>query len=61
MDVTGIGNKRIITVTGQRFATLGENKAVILVPDVVACDGLIHIVDSVLVTPGGCLFTGRHM
>jgi len=38
---------------------LGSNQAVVLVPDVVACDGLIHIVDSVLITPG--LTTLRQM
>lgn len=52
VDITGIGNKRIITLEGQRFAFLGGNKAVVLVPDLVACDGLLHIVDSVLITPG---------
>ena len=30
---------------------LGRNQAVVLAPDLVACDGLIHIVDSVLITP----------
>lgn len=34
-----------------RFAMLGRNQAVVLAPDLVACDGLIHIVDSVLITP----------
>jgi hypothetical protein len=52
VDITCIGNKRIITLEGQRFAFLGGNKAVILTPDLVACDGLLHIVDSVLITPG---------
>jgi hypothetical protein len=52
VDITGVGNKRIITLKGQRFAFLGGNNAVILVPDIVACDGLLHIVDSVLITPG---------
>ena len=36
---------------GHRFAMLGRNQAVVLAPDLVACDGLIHIVDSVLITP----------
>lgn len=51
VDVTCIGNKRIITIEGQRYAVLGRNQAVVLVPDIVACDGLIHIVDSVMITP----------
>ena len=34
-----------------RCALLGRNQAVVLAPDLVACDGLIHIVDSVLITP----------
>ena len=59
VDITCVGNKRFITVKGQRFAVLGSNQAVVLVPDVVACDGLIHIVDSVLITPG--LTTLRQM
>ena len=52
VDITCIGNKRIITLEGQRFAFLGGNKAVVLTPDLIACDGLLHIVDSVLITPG---------
>ena len=36
---------------GPRFALLGRNQAVVLVPDIVACDGVLHIVDSVLITP----------
>ena len=48
VDITCIGNKRIITLEGQRFAFLGGNKAVVLTPDLIACDGLLHIVDSVL-------------
>jgi len=50
-DITCIGNKRIVTIIGQRYAVLGQNQAVVLVPDIVACDGLIHVVDSVLITP----------
>ena len=30
---------------------VGSYQAVVLAPDLVACDGLIHIVDSVLITP----------
>ena len=52
MDITCVGNKRIVTVDGQRYAVLGRNQAVVVAPDLVACDGLVHVVDSVLITPG---------
>ena len=45
------GNKRVVTMEGQRFALLGRNQAVVLVPDIIACDGILHVVDSVLITP----------
>ena len=51
VDITCVGNKRFVTLEGQRFALLGRNQAVVLVPDIVACDGVLHIVDSVLITP----------
>ena len=51
VDITCIGNKRIVTIEGQRYAMLGRNQAVVVAPDLVACDGLIHVVDSVLITP----------
>ena len=52
MDITCVGNKRIVTVDGQRYAVLGRNQAVVVAPDLVACDGLVHVVDSVLITTG---------
>ena len=51
VDITCIGNKRVVTMEGQRFALLGRNQAVVLVPDIIACDGILHVVDSVLITP----------
>ena len=46
------GTLRAVAITGQPvLATEADNVANILAPDIIACDGLLHVVDAVLIPP----------
>lgn len=46
------GNARTVAFLGQPFlASEGSNAANLLAPDLIACNGLVHVVDAVLIPP----------